>query len=84
MIFKWFEKYKLLSESNLRKLNIKLKKSSFVVSYKNYSKKGFCDYSVEIPKEIELNDEFLYFFGLWCGDRSGGGRLGDLVKNVMR
>ncbi|MFH1310944.1 MAG: LAGLIDADG family homing endonuclease [Nanoarchaeota archaeon] len=81
LVFKWIEKYKPLLESNFRKINIKYTNNLMNIKYKNFAKKEFRDYSVQIPKIIYLNNEFLYFFGLWCGDRAGGKRFGICNKN---
>lgn len=78
---KWFEKYRFLLESNLRKINCEYADDFISVSYRNFAKTEFRDYSVKIPNEMILDDEFIYFFGLWCGDRAGGKRFGICNKN---
>lgn len=80
-ILKWFEKYKPLVESGFRKLKVINKKRYILIQYQNYAKGNFKIFKVKLPNKIKLNHEFIYFFGLWCGDRSGGKRLGVSNKN---
>ena len=39
------------------------------------------EFNVTLPQKITLDDDFIYFFGLWCGDRAGGKRLGVCNQN---
>lgn len=77
----WFDKYKFLVNSNFRKLNIKERKEYIVAKYENFTKKGFKHFEVKLPSKILLDDEFIYFLGLWCGDRAGGKRFGVCNQN---
>ena len=75
----WFEKYVKLTNFGARKvLKIEKNKDTIVVFLRTHSnvtkyKKTF---KVVLPKSIALDNDFSYFFGLWCGDRTGGGRIG--------
>lgn len=77
----WFEKYKLLAESGFRKLKVRYKEDCIIVGYPNFARKKFKDFKIKLPKKFILNNEFVYFFGLWCGDRVGGKRMGISNKN---
>ena len=77
---KWFDKYKFLT-GRVRKLDIKHKEEYILIRYSNFTKNGFKDFEIKIPKRFILNDEFVYFFGLWCGDRVGGRRFGICNQN---
>ena len=78
---KWLEKYKFLLDMPYRKLQIKNKKNYIILSYTNFAKTGFKNFKVRIPSKFLLEDDFYYFFGLWCGDRAGGKRFGICNKN---
>ena len=78
----WFNEYKNLVNSNFRKLKILDKKDYLILEYNNFTKNGYKDFKVELPKKINLDDELIYFFGLWCGDRSGGKRFGICNQNI--
>jgi hypothetical protein len=78
---KWFIKYQLLLNSGFRKIEVKNKKDKIIVKYNNFTKYGFRDFELKFQKRIILNDEFIYFFGLWCGDRAGGKRFGVCNQN---
>ena len=73
---KWFHKYLPLVNSNLRSLRFKEEEDYFILNYNNFTKEGFKDFEIKIPSKFNLGDDFVYFFGLWCGDRSGGKRFG--------
>jgi len=77
----WLNKYLLLASSGFRKISFKEKENYFSLKYKNFTKHGFKNFETKIPKIFELNEEFLYFLGLWCGDRSGGKRFGICNQN---
>jgi hypothetical protein len=44
------------------------------------------DFVLKFPRKIKVDDNFIYFFGLWCGDRAGGGRFGicNQNKNIIK
>jgi len=77
----WFSKYKYLVNSNFRKLQINEETNNFLISYSNFTKNGYKKFLVKLPKKIFLTEDFYYFFGLWCGDRTGGKRFGVANKN---
>ena len=77
----WLNKYLLLASSGFRKISLKEKESYFSLKYKNFTRYGFKNFEIKIPKIFELNEEFLYFLGLWCGDRTGGKRFGICNQN---
>lgn len=78
---KWLHKYKHLSNPALRKLVIESTQHYSKVIYFNFVKSGFRKFSVKIPNKFVIDNDFLYFFGLWCGDRAGRGRFGVCNKN---
>jgi len=80
-IYQWFGSYKKLLDSGFRKTRHEIIGEHIVIKYTNYNRKIMKEFVVSIPKEIMLDDEFVYFFGLWCGDRSGGKRLGVCNQN---
>ncbi len=75
----WLEKYIKLTNFGARKI-IKTEKDAdkIIICLKTHSNvtKTKKIYRILLPRHINLDDEFAYFFGLWCGDRVGGGRLG--------
>jgi len=78
---RWFSKYIFLLEAGFRKIDIKSKKNFLSLKYVNFTRHGFKEFEVRIPKKFKINSEFNYFFGLWCGDRAGGKRFGITNKN---
>ena len=79
---KWFSAYQKLINFGARKFNyVKDKKDFIEISYITHSNKIKKEFVLKFPKRFVVNDEFLYFFGLWCGDRSGGKRFGICNKN---
>ncbi|HUS49017.1 MAG TPA: hypothetical protein VMZ91_02575 [Candidatus Paceibacterota bacterium] len=80
-VLKWFKSYQHLLNTPFRKLNVQYEKDYFILTYKNFAKKEFREFSVKIPNSFSLDEDFIYFFGLWCGDRSGGKRFGVCNKN---
>jgi hypothetical protein len=77
----WFSKYKPLVNSNFRKINVNENANNFLISYPNFTRNGYRNFLVKLPKKLFLTEEFFYFFGLWCGDRTGGKRFGVCNKN---
>ncbi len=78
---KWFLSYQKLINFGARKFNYIKKKKNFIeVSYITYSNKTKKEFVLKFPIKIMLNNDFLYFFGLWIGDKTGGGRLGIMNK----
>lgn len=79
---KWFNFYRKLLETGPRKIKkLKCNKNVLSVTYSNYSKGKLKDFTVKLPRKIKIDSEFEYFFGLWCGERTGGGRIGILNKS---
>jgi hypothetical protein len=78
---KWFKSYLKLINFGARKIvDIKYEKNIFIVNHKNYARGKQKDFTVVLPRKIKVDDDFQYFFGLWCGDRVGGGRIGTVNK----
>ena len=75
-VFVWFKKYLPFLQTLGRKVSILNGKSFFTITYENFSKNGHKEYSVNLPNNFSLDEDFSYFFGLWCGDRAGGKRMG--------
>lgn len=74
---KWFYLYRKLIDFGARKLeNIKVENNKLIIDHKNYVKKEQKHFRVVLPRKITIDDDFQYFFGLWCGDKVGGGRIG--------
>lgn len=78
---KWFNNYKHLLSSGFRKVYISESNEFLNLRYLNYAQTRYKNFRKKIPKNIKMNNSFIYFFGLWCGDRSGGKRLGICNKN---
>src|SRR4030042_5623458 len=79
---KWFLRYIKLVDFGARKINYIKKKGRFIqISYITHSKKEKKEFIKTFPKRIILNKEFIYFFGLWCGDKAGGKRFGICNQN---
>ena len=64
-----------------RKTNFTIHNNFVLINYYNFTKYGKKYFQVKIPKFFKLNKEFSYFFGLWCGDRAGGKRMGIVNQN---
>lgn len=80
-LYKWLKAYEPLLNSNLRKVKLTSKNNVITANYNNFTKEGFRNFENKIPKIIRVDNEFVYFFGLWCGDRAGGKRIGICNKN---
>ncbi len=78
---KWFLAYKKLIDFGAREFNyVKSEKDYIEVSYTTHSNKIKKQFILKFPRRIIVNDEFLYFFGLWVGDKAGGKRFGIVNK----
>lgn len=78
---KWFLAYKKLINFGARKFNYIKSNDNFIeVSYHTHSNKIRKEFVLKFPKKIKLDEEFIYFFGLWVGDKAGGGRFGIMNK----
>lgn len=80
-VFGWLKVYHNLINVGFRKSKIEYFKEYALVSYTNFNGHEFKKFKVKIPKKFYLSEKFLYFFGLWCGDRAGGKRFGICNKN---
>lgn len=79
----WFIAYKKLIDFGARKFNyVRKKRGILEVSYIIHSNKEKKEFILKFPSKIIIDDEFVYFFGLWCGDRTGGKRFGICNKNA--
>ncbi len=77
----WFNKYKQLLNSGFRKVSVESCPDYLKLSYSNFNGSGFKEFTVNLPQKFKVDEEFSYFFGLWCGDRVGGKRFGICNKN---
>ena len=74
---KWFSSYIHLINFGARHFNYVKKEREFIeVSYTTHSRKEKREFVLRFPKELKIDEEFMYFFGLWCGDKAGGKRFG--------
>ena len=80
-IYKWFRCYKKLLDFGFRKTSHRIEGENIVIEYNNFNTKSIQSFKVTLPEKLIINDEFAYFFGLWCGDRAGGKRLGICNQN---
>lgn len=81
-IKKWFDCYQRLLEVGPRKINnIKEEGNLLIINHTNFVKGKKKKFKLILPKLLKMDDEFCYFFGLWCGDRAGGGRIGVVNKD---
>ncbi len=78
---KWFKNYFYLLNLGFRNASYSIEKDTIKINYNNFTKKGIKQFQVIIPREFILNNDFIYFFGLWCGDRAGGKRFGICNQN---
>ena len=79
---KWFFSYKKLIDFGARQFKrIDSEGNKLVLEYGCYSKGINRTFVNIVPRKIKIDDEFLYFFGLWVGDKAGGGRFGVINKN---
>lgn len=81
IVERWLKYYLPLASIGCRKINLNDCGDHIRLSYRNFTKYGFKEFCKNMPKKIVLDDDFMYFFGLWCGDRSGGKRFGVCNKN---
>lgn len=80
---KWFDSYQKLINFGPRQIKyIKEKEKKLIIKYTNYAKGVKGDFKVIIPAKIKIDEDFQYFFGLWCGDKIGGGRVG--IGNIQK
>tara|TARA_Y100000310_G_scaffold107739_1_gene106162 strand:- start:1495 stop:2871 length:1377 start_codon:yes stop_codon:yes gene_type:complete len=74
---KWFRSYKKLIDFGSRSfISIKFKGNKLILVYTNYSKGKKKIFTNTLPRKIKIDRDFLYFFGLWLGDKVGEGRFG--------
>jgi hypothetical protein len=80
---KWFYHYRRLIDFGSRRIeSVDIKDNRIIIKHKNYVKGKQRDFTVVLPRKIYINNDFIYFFGLWCGDRVGGGRIGIANKSI--
>lgn len=74
---KWFYSYRKLMDFGSRQIiDIKKQNNKLILTYTNYSNGKKKKFTTILPRKININRNFQYFFGLWCGDKAGGGRIG--------
>ena len=73
----WFLSHKKLIDFGVLKIiSIKEDNNFLIVNYSAHSNGKKKLFTNNLPSSIVLDEGFSYFFGLWCGDHSGGGRVG--------
>ncbi len=80
---KWFLAYKKLIDFGARRFfEMEINDNRLLLGYTDYSvgKKRMEEYNTILPRKIEIDNDFLYFLGLWLGDKAGGGRIGVVNK----
>lgn len=78
---KWFDKYiKLINFGSRQIISINRTKNKIILRYSSYSLSKRKIFENAFPRKIKIDEEFEYFFGLWCGDRVGKGRFGVVNK----
>jgi hypothetical protein len=80
-VTKWFKEYLGLLNSGFRKASFELIGEDIKINYSNFNKKIYKKFEVKIPQKFLIDKDFVYFFGLWCGDRAGGKRFGICNQN---
>ncbi|MBI2233190.1 MAG: hypothetical protein HYU56_04680 [Candidatus Aenigmarchaeota archaeon] len=74
---KWFNSYvKLINFGSRQFKSVEKVNNKLILKYTNYVKGEKRKFKTILPRQINIDDKFIYFFGLWCGDKAGGGRLG--------
>ncbi|MBI4016009.1 MAG: hypothetical protein HY362_04815 [Candidatus Aenigmarchaeota archaeon] len=80
---KWFNSYKKLVYFGTKTLeNIKKDGNKLTIKHTIYTKGKKHHFTITLPRKVSLDSNFHYFFGLWCGDRVGGGRVGIINKSM--
>lgn len=78
---KWFFFYKKLIDFGSRSFkNIEITKNKLILNYTNYANSKQKQFVTVLPRKIKIDKDFLYFFGLWLGDKASGGRIGIVNK----
>jgi len=81
---KWFFAYKKLMDFGARRFKgIRIENNKLVLTYTNYAKGQIKDFTTILPRRINMDEDFQYFFGLWIGDKAGGGRFGVMNKDKV-
>lgn len=79
---KWFNYYQKLINFGCRAIkNIEKENNILKITYTNYANGEKRLFTTLFPRKIKIDEDFQYFFGLWVGDKAGGGRLGIMNKN---
>jgi len=80
---RWFERYASLVNFGFSKIECIVKRGTrLIIIHKCWAKGKKRRFKLILPRFIKLDENFQYFFGLWCGDKAGGGRLGILNKSL--
>ncbi|HLD18501.1 MAG TPA: hypothetical protein VJB90_00625 [Candidatus Nanoarchaeia archaeon] len=78
---KWFKSYQNMINFGSRKiLSISKKENLLEIVYRNNAKGVSKTFKTNFPCKIPIDQDFQYFFGLWIGDKAGGGRFGVMNK----
>lgn len=79
---KWFSTYQKLIDFGARVLeSIIIEDNKIIINHRSYVKKEQKHFRLVLPRRIKIDNRFQYFFGLWCGDKVGGGRIGVANKS---
>ncbi|MBL7206183.1 MAG: hypothetical protein ISS36_01135, partial [Candidatus Aenigmarchaeota archaeon] len=80
---RWLKYYIKLINFGCRKFeSVNKDNDKIILKYTNYSKGKKKKFTTNLPTKLNIDIDFQYFFGLWCGDRAGGGRVGILNKEL--
>ncbi|MBI2652522.1 hypothetical protein HYX00_03570 [Candidatus Woesearchaeota archaeon] len=81
---KWFSYYLKLINFGCREIkNIQIEGEILKVTYTNYVNNKKKTFITLFPRKMNIDEDFQYFFGLWVGDKAGGGRIGIINKNKV-
>lgn len=81
---KWFQAYQYLITVGPHEIHeLAESDGKLIIYHSNYVKGKKEEFETPLPRWIELDDDFCYFFGLWCGDKTGGGRIGVVNKEKV-
>jgi hypothetical protein len=79
----WFSAYLKLIDFGCRSFKSVRKEGAILcLEYYCYTQSEKRLFNNKLPAELALDDDFLYFFGLWLGDKASGGRFGVVNKEA--
>ncbi len=78
---KWLYFYiKMLNFGARKIMKIEKNGAALKLHYTNFAKSKKSNFVNFLPCKIRIDRDFQYFFGLWVGDKCGGGRIGVMNK----